>query len=250
MIRSRSLASDAGRGYAIVPLSDATRDAPAACISLLGWGDMWGGGNAATRRRELYAAIGIEERRVRSLNQVHSKRVLVADELDPAGMNGQGPEGDALVTSDERLVLGVRVADCYPILLFDRVTKSRAAAHSGWRGTGIVGEVLALMSDRYGTRPENVAAVVGPGIRSCCYDVPLDRAELFGERFGADSVVQRAGRHFLDLAAANLRLLEETGVSEITFITDCTSCSPFLGSFRRQGPEAFVHMLALIGQFS
>lgn len=252
MIRTYSLARFAGGQYAKVPFAaNADGGNPSVCISLLAAGDMWGVGAAARNRRELFAAVGVAEARVRSLRQVHSQRVVVAEELARADVNPgeSGEEADALVTADHDLVLCVRVADCFPILFFDTAAGCYGAAHSGWRGTGIAREVLTVMKRRFGTRPENIVALVGPGIGSCCYDVPPERAELFRERFGEESVVEREGRHFLDLTAANLRLLGDAGVSDITVISDCTSCSPYLGSFRRQGPDDFVHMLALIGYF-
>lgn len=210
---------------------------------------MWGEEETAAPRRRLLASLGIDEQRTRSLRQVHSTRVLTAESVAPTDGDRELEEGDGLVTNSSDLALFVRVADCYPIFLFDRRRGSFAVVHSGWRGTGIAVEALELMSGRYDSRPEDVAAVLGPGIRPCCYNVPEERARFFAERFGEGSVQRRDGDRFLDLASVNISLLESRGVTNITSITDCTSCSPFLGSFRRQGPESFTHMLALIGYF-
>lgn len=250
MIRSLSLAEYAGQPYFTMPIvSDMGAGAPKICVTLMPAGDMWGEDETNAPRRRLLASLGIEEGRTRSLRQVHSTRVLAAEEVAPTAGDRELVEGDGLVSDRSPLVLFVRVADCYPIFLFDRRSGSFGVVHSGWRGTGIVVEALETMRRRYGSQAVDVAAVVGPGIRSCCYNVPDERAELFRKRFGQDAVVPRQGKQFLDLSYSNRVLLERAGVREVTSISDCTSCSPFLGSYRRQGPDDFTHMLALIGYF-
>lgn len=232
------------RDFAVLPFGHAgnSGSTPRVCISLHAAGDMWGSPDAGENRRRFFSSVGFDERRIRGLTQVHSKRVLEAETI-----NGS-EEGDALISNDTSLILSVRVADCFPIFLLDRATGGFAAAHSGWKGTGIIISVLDRMGRCYGTHPENVTAIIGPGIGSCCYDVPAQRAQLFRDEFGTTAVAERDGREYLDLRTTNLRLLREGGVREITSIVDCTCCSSFLGSFRREGPE-FTRMLALIGYF-
>jgi len=106
------------------------------------------------------------------------------------------------------------------------------------------------MQDRYGTRAANVAATIGPGIGSCCYHVPEERAELFSRQFGGAAVVRNHdGTPSLDLREANLGLLRDAGVERVTVVEDCTSCSEALGSFRRQGPASYSLMLCCIGRW-
>jgi YfiH family protein len=145
-------------------------------------------------------------------------------------------------------VLSVTVADCLPVFLADRRTGAFGIVHSGWRGTGIVREALALMTTWFGSQPAEVAAVIGPGIGACCYTVPEERAVRFAAEYGSDTI-QRGedGTLRLDLRAANIHLLDGAGVQEIGVVTDCTSCSKKLGSFRRQGPAEYTLMLAWIG---
>jgi polyphenol oxidase len=153
-----------------------------------------------------------------------------------------------MVTDRAELLLTITVADCLPIYLVDRRTGAFALVHSGWKGTGIVVEAVRTMASVYGTRAADLAVTIGPGIGACCYTVPDERYELFRARFGPEAV-QRGpdGSCRLDLRAANELLLEREGVERVTTITDCTSCNPLLGSFRREGPAAFTRMLAFIG---
>ena len=48
--------------------------------------------------------------------------------------------------------------------------------HAGWRGTygKICEETLKSMQENYNTNPENVIAIIGPSIGSCCYEVSYD----------------------------------------------------------------------------
>ncbi|HUX21621.1 MAG TPA: polyphenol oxidase family protein, partial [Spirochaetia bacterium] len=232
MIEILSIEPQQGQGFARVRLAEEESEGvPSIYISTLISGDMWGGEEADRNREAFFTKVGIDPERVRSLEQIHSRRVVEAEEI-----HGR-VDADGMISRDRSLVLAVRVADCYPIFLFDRALGVFAATHSGWRGTGIAGLALDRMRVRYGTDPRDVAAVLGPGIRRCCYDVPQERAAFFRGEFGKNSVVERDGKEFLDLAAANISLLSKRGVESITSIVDCTSCSPFLGSFRREGPQ-------------
>ncbi len=188
-------------------------------------------------REALLGTLGIQPERLRMVRQIHSRIVRRA-----------GPSvavGDGLITDDPLEVLGITVADCMPICLYDRRRGVLALLHSGWRGTGIVRNALAAMNGVYGSKPQDVVAGLGPSIGACCYRVDEARGELFSRRFGEASVVRRGEGPYLDLPAANRGLLERAGVPEIRNLHRCTVCDPSLGSFRREGPERFTRMLAL-----
>lgn len=80
---------------------------------------------------------------------------------------------DGLVTDRAGVVLAVYVADCGAIWLADRRTGAVGLLHSGKKGTegNILAAGLAVMSGAYGTRPEDVIAVLGPCIRPPDYEV-------------------------------------------------------------------------------
>jgi YfiH family protein len=241
-VRSMTLGDAHGGMHRDIPVAQGTR----AGISLAAAGDM-----ALSRSRILpwragyLAGRGIPSDRLYALRQVHSRRVLLIERqsVDETA----GIEADGLLTDRPDAVLSVTVADCLPIFLADNRTGAFGVVHSGWKGTGIVGEALTLMASRFGSSPAHVSAVIGPGIGSCCYRVPEERAAFFASEFGAVSVVRdTAGAPCLDLRAANVALLRRGGVEDVTVVTDCTSCSPELGSFRRQGAAGYTLMLAWI----
>jgi YfiH family protein len=197
-------------------------------------------------RAHFLARAGIPADRLYSVRQVHSHRVQVIDGQPVAEVAAQ--EADGLLTLRPDAVLSVTVADCLPIFLVDKGSGAFGVVHSGWRGTGIVAEALSLLQSRFGARPRDVTAVLGPGIGPCCYTVPRGRADLFRSRYGPGTVREDGDAPRLDLRAANLVLLQKAGVQDISVVTACTSCTLSLGSFRRQGPSGFTLMLAWIGR--
>ncbi len=203
-------------------------------------------------RTRFFQEIGLEASRVRSRVQTHTRDVAVA------GEDGGCP-GDGLVTDDPSLALAVTVADCLPVFLLDTERNAFALVHSGWKGTGIAAAALSLMAERWGTRAEAVAAILGPCIRSCCYGVDEGRAAVFQAEFGEAGgrgsaafplgpvVSREGGRVFLDLQAANARLLAAAGVRDLAVCEDCTFTDERLGSFRREG-DRYTRMAAVVGR--
>lgn len=213
-------------------------------ISLAQAGDMSRRRMGPARSR-LFAHLSIDEASVFGLMQVHSQRVLVLDGQTPREL--AATEADGIVTMRTDAVLTVTVADCLPVFLVDPVTGAFGLVHSGWKGTGIVKAALESMTAAFGTDPRDVSVTIGPGIGPCCYRVPEERARSFSERFGDSAVVRGDdGAPRLDLRAANVTLLQAAAVKQIAVVEDCTCCSTFLSSFRRQGADAFTLMLAFI----
>jgi YfiH family protein len=171
-----------------------------------------------------------------TLKQIHSSSCIAAE--GRAGLLG---EGDALIENRSGSVVAVKTADCIPILLVDERRRAVAAVHAGWRGTaaGIAADAVAAMSRRFGTRPEDLHAAIGPGIGECCYEVGGEVAERFGGQ----------GRGHVDLPAANQRQLEQAGVTpERIYASNlCTMCRPEeFDSFRRDR-EAAGRMYSFAG---
>ena len=194
-------------------------------------------------RNRLFRNLGIAEGRVFSLMQSHGKIVHMYD--CNSGVVGNG---DGAVTSVRSAVLSITVADCLPIFLFDASKQVFSIVHSGWKGTGIAGNAVAIMVREYNCSLTEIEAVIGPGIGECCYNVPESRARRM-ETFGEGVTLLRDGEFYLSLQNANINLLKKHGIVKISVIDHCTSCSGFLGSFRRQGRESFTRMVAVIGYF-
>jgi YfiH family protein len=177
------------------------------------------------------------------MKQVHGTHVARAPWRD-------SPEADAAVAGGPGPVLGIKTADCLPILLVDPRRRAVAAAHAGWRGTvaGVAAAaVKALVGD--GSRPGDLLAALGPGIGPCCYEVGNEVRAAFGDEGGAFFRPGPRGRDHLDVRAANREQLLRSGLvpERIDSIDHCTFCAPALyHSYRRDGAHS-GRMISFVG---
>ena len=104
------------------------------------------------------ASLGVAPDRLRLVKQVHGIHVIVARRGEP--IPPSRPEADIIISDDPAIAIGVRVADCAPLLLHDPVTRAVGAAHAGWRGTaaGAAGAVVRAMQQAFGSRPSDLVA--------------------------------------------------------------------------------------------
>ena len=216
----------------------ADKDAPLCCLSLKSAGSMRFRWNEQNKTREnFFKQLGIDYDAVVAPELIHSKTIFCVDSADElAGFKALRSAGDAVLTSNRNYVPAVTVADCVPIYLYSPEKRVRGMVHSGWKGTGIVKEAVQRMVQVYNAAPEEICAVIGPHIKSCCYNVDAERAAFFSGKFGKDSAVEDGGVFKLDLLAANITLLLESGVKpcNIAAASECTCCTEELGSHRRE----------------
>jgi YfiH family protein len=182
-------------------------------------------------RRRLCEKVGADPDRATMLWQQHGAGVVKATEdrgVMTAGFDH--PPGDALWSDEPGLAMMLITADCLPVAVarVNGATPALAILHVGWRGLleGIAESALAPLLTG------ELAAVLGPGIGPCCYEVGDEVAEPFRERFG-DEVLH--GRN-LDLYTATEKALQGAGCGTIERVEMCTSCHPDLFfSHRRDG---------------
>jgi copper oxidase (laccase) domain-containing protein len=116
---------------------------------------------------------------------------------------------DGLATRQKEITLVIKTADCAPILFFDPVTQTIAAAHAGRAGTesGLAAKIVEHLTKIYSVNPADLLAGVGPAICVNCYQI--DRARDL---------------HY-DLAAENQKQLTAAGVRNIELSGLCTACN-------------------------
>jgi YfiH family protein len=162
------------------------------------------------------ASIGVPADRLRLIKQVHGVGVAIAR----AGRQGSwsNAEADIILTDDPSVAVGVRVADCAPILLYDPERRVAGAAHAGWRGTASRAAVAAVraMEREFGSRAADLIAAIGPCLGRCCGEVGPEVVQAFADAGG--SIAQwftagRGDRSYLDLERANRDQLGEAGLS-------------------------------------
>lgn len=198
--------------------------------------------NVEENRRLFFGAMSIPPERVAFTRQVHR------DDVHEARIPGGYEQCDALVTNVPDLYLTISVADCVPILLFDPVTRSVGAVHSGWRGSraAIVRRGIEMMMTRFHARPESMYAYIGAAAGVCCYEVGEEVAAEFGSKYLHR---RKDGNPHLDLSMLNYDLLLEGGLphANIELADSCTICGVGLfHSFRRDGQRS-GRMLGVLG---
>ena len=87
---------------------------------------------------------------------------------------------DGIVTKNPDLLIGIKTADCTPVLLADYKNGVIGAAHAGWRGAcaGIVESTVQLMIDN-GAEPQSIAAAIGPFLQKKSFDCKDDMVKTF-----------------------------------------------------------------------
>ena len=181
-------------------------------------------------RRRVLAAVGPAGRQLATMQQVHGREVAVVDG-DTAT-----PTADALVSTTPGLVLAVLVADCTPVLLWDRRARVVAAAHVGRRGlaAGVVGATVDAMTALHG-RPDRMYAVVGPAVCPEHYEVPEEMQQEVAAAVPEARAATREGRPALDIRAGVLAQLRACGVGLGMHMPQCTAETPSYFSYRRDG---------------
>jgi len=171
-------------------------------------------------RRRLYAHLAIYESTTAVMQQVHGTVVRTVSH------GGVWSDTDGLITGAPGVLLAISTADCVPLLLADTRVRAVGAIHCGWRPLvgGIVGNAVAGMQDAFGSKPENITAVLGPAAASCCYEIGEDVAM----KLQPSSVVKRGGSLYGDLYAECRSRLVDTGVpaSSVKTVGECTVCNP------------------------
>ena len=251
----------------------------------LGWTKEDEAANVVENRRRFLAEVAGKPSSVVGLRQFHSGMIRVVEQGDGPLVTAEGRpvlRGDGLMTDVPGVMLGVGVADCVPVLVADPKRRAVAAFHAGWRGTlaRIVERGIGTMRLRYGSRPEDLVAVVGPSIGACCYSVGEEvrfefesqfayAPELFSEVYDSDPVrdkypllflTARAPGHsnigpqlHVDLWEANRRQLLDAGLNpkKITVLGECSACARIgtgLKYFSHRGESGFAgRMMGVIG---
>ena len=199
----------------------------------------------------LFEALGLPLENSVFFRQVHGSDVRVVTRADTGLGLFRDSDGafDGMVTNDPEVSLVVFGADCVPVILYDPVSRSVGAVHSGWRGTvkAAVVSTIRKMCGEFGARPENIRAAIGPAIGPCCFetddDVPYALTEAMG--LAAHLRMSRAGkdRWHVDIKSINLDLMINEGVPDyqIAVSRECTGCLPELyWSQRKMGGDRGV----------
>lgn len=162
--------------------------------------------------------------RIVFLDQIHSADVVVADDITVDNMNLQA---DAVVTTLPYLALGIKTADCAPILLYDATHHVIGAVHSGWQGTlkNVVQAAVTQMIDK-GAQADHIHAIIGPCLQQAQFDVDDAFRRRFMQSIPVTSAMfmphgTQADTYKFDNAALITWQLQQAGVTHITNDATC-----------------------------
>ena len=187
-------------------------------------------------------ALGFLDRKNLVLaNQVHKNNIETVEVKDKGGLI---VKTDGLITKDKGIILGIRTADCVPLLFYEPVAKIIGAVHAGWRGSllKIIGKMIRQIC-QIGGISKNIICVIGPHICDKCYEIPKERQKLFEKKY--------IKGEYLDLSSVNIDQLLEMGIKRenIEVLPYCTfhQNEQFFSYRKNKKDEDYGEMLAYIG---
>ena len=216
--------------------------------------------NIEENYRRMAEALGVDVHSMVVSKQVHKTNIRRVTEEDC----GKGlfvprdyDEIDGLITNCPNVTLVTKYADCVPLYFVDTINKAIGLTHSGWRGTvAKIGQItVEEMGSAFGSRPEDIVAVIGPSICKDCFEIGADVAEEFIKAFPKHKeenilsypehplqegihLREDSEKYHCDLWAANHSVLLQAGLKpeHIQISGVCTCCnSDLLFSHRRTG---------------
>ena len=107
---------------------------------------------------QISGAASIDKQKIYLPIQKHTDKVLVLDSDLSPGI------ADAVITNNKGILLGVQVADCVPVLLYDAKKNVIGVVHAGWRGTAasILKKTIEAMQERFGSFSDDIKIAIGP----------------------------------------------------------------------------------------
>ena len=168
---------------------------------------------------------------------------------------------DALITDQPNIALGLNFADCVPIIFYDPIKRVVASAHAGWRGTvaKIGPKTVEKMVNEFGSKPEDIVALIGPAIGKCCFEAgedvllklqnslhphpyPLSPQGRGENAMPFESFKDAISGMHADLKQINKIQLLANGLKKIDVCEYCTSCqSELFFSYRKEKGKTARH---------
>jgi len=180
------------------------------------------------------------------LKQTHSADVVVlnADNKSEFLSSHFQQPGDAIITAEKNMGIGVVTADCLPLVLYDTKNHAIGVIHAGWRGLSgkIISNTVRKMKKTFGTKSAELEVYFGPSAGVCCYEVQPDFLHHFPDTVFENKIIEtRGGKfYFNECRAAFVELLEnKVDAAAINFSkNNCTICQPGFCSARVQKENA------------
>ncbi len=187
--------------------------------------------NVTLNRKILSEEMKFDEEKLTWSSQVHGDNIFILKDKNKVGFIG---EYDGIITNLKDIPIMTLYADCIPILLHDPVKNIIGTIHAGWKGTflEIAKKAVSLMIEEFSSNPNDIKALIGPGICKEDYLVSEELIKEFNYKF--PEIVSR-DNYNLDLKLINKQILEKKGIIKIFDMEICTSCdNENFFSFRKE----------------
>jgi YfiH family protein len=191
--------------------------------------------------------LGVKKDALFCPKQVHGRDVVIVDDNSDVDTVA-GLHADGILTRSRDRAVGVRTADCAPILIAADDGSVVAAVHAGWRGA--VGGVIEATLARLDVPPARLVAAVGPCIGRDAFEVGPEVVEAARAVVDINGLVVAGvgDRQHLDLAGLCRRLLEQAGVARVDVVGGCTVSQPALYFSHRRDHGTTGRQLAAIAR--
>jgi len=208
--------------------------------------------NIKKNRQAVLSSLGSRSGKLYGLYQIHSN---IVHYLESPPDENIILRGDAMVTGQKNMALGILTADCIPVLLADPANEIIAAAHGGWKGvlSGILENTVQTMCDK-GAERSNIIAVTGPCIAQENYEVGPEFIDSFlaqdpaHQQFFTPS--SREKHCMFDLPGYLIQRLERANVAAVSSVEKCTyALEDQFFSYRRathRGEEDYGRQISVI----
>lgn len=158
------------------------------------------------------------------------------------------PQTDGFISQERQpIVIGIYVADCYPVFIWESKTKSLIGLHLGWRAIkeNFIRESIYKANTNQELQIKKLSSWIGPGICRNHFEVNEDVFAIFFDIYPT-SCYKKDGSLFVDLRDIIQIQLTSLGIlkENITTHQDCSFCNQKYYSYRRQGAKV-GRMLAL-----
>ena len=205
---------------------------------------------------QLEEAAGVKPERIVRPWLANGTKVARVGEED-AGLGVTRPVGrldgvDAIYTCTSGLYISITTADCFALVLYDRVRRVLGIAHCGWRGivNRLDQSLLQAMNADFGCKAEDVLAVIGPGIRGCCYRQNDDGLRAAFANYKIPDLIRENGdgTYDIDIGLSLKANLREMGIASVVDTRNCTGCESQFFSARLEGFETgrMLNLAAMI----
>lgn len=180
------------------------------------------------------------------LKQTHSDLIHI---LDNNYINNS--IGDAIITNEINKPIIIKVADCIPILIYDKENKVISLIHSGWKGTlkDITTKTINIMINKFNSNKNNLEIYIYPSIRQCHFEVEYDVYSMFKDKIkDIDKyTIKKDIKYYIDLQSIIKDKLKEIGIINIYDTNICTYCNHYIyHSYRYNHTDKRNILLAMI----